>query len=157
MQQNSFTSYADLSGFCVKRAASATPKDGIWTGLLSFSSDTAWKGQMGERMNKRLYIWSSICPSHTMLWTPLILTKVGVMMHPTTAHWHFHIPLIMSELMVKEHISGDVDKMTHSHHENKQTTTVLWVMPAFVTVLLFSKCVTRKKQNLCRQHLIRYG
>lgn len=43
MQQNSFSSYAAslTPGLCVKHAASATPKDGIWTGLLSFLSDTA--------------------------------------------------------------------------------------------------------------------
>lgn len=60
--------------------------------------------------------------------------------------------------MVKEHISGDVDKMTHSHHK-KQINYNCTLSHAcfFFTVLLFSKCVTRKKLNLCGQDLIRYG
>lgn len=71
-------------------------------------------------------------------------------MHPTTAHWHFQIPLIMSQLMVKEYISGDVDKMTHSHHKKQinYNCTLSHACFFFYRVIVLEMCDKKKTKPM---------
>lgn len=85
----------------VPTSSPTTQKDGVLDGDGRAGVRQAHEsGQMGGmKRNKQTFVHFSVHLSltHSMMDTlDQVLSKVGVMMHPTVALWHFHIALLMS-------------------------------------------------------------